>query len=146
MQGSDKHQMMYDEASGKVSLLIKAIGPGDEGEYTCTALNPYGEAICTVYISPEATKAVKKSRSSHKISKSKSGHDQQMMQQQQEQQQQLQTQQSQQLQSQQSMQKSVQQSSSSSVQRELSLLISYLVLVLDDDKYGSLLALSYCLC
>ena len=80
MQGSDKHQMMYDEASGKVSLLIKAIGPGDEGEYTCTALNPYGEAICTVYISPEATKAVKKSRSSHKISKSKSGHDQQMMQ------------------------------------------------------------------
>ena len=84
MQGSDKHQMMYDEASGKVSLLIKAIGPGDEGEYTCTALNPYGEAICTVYISPEATKAVKKSRSSHKISKSKSGHDQQMVLQQQQ--------------------------------------------------------------
>ena len=55
MQGNEKHQMMYDEASGKVSLLIKAIGPGDEGEYTCTALNPYGEAICTVYISPEAT-------------------------------------------------------------------------------------------
>ena len=42
--------------------MIKSIGPGDEGEYTCTALNPYGEAICTVYISPEATKAVKKSR------------------------------------------------------------------------------------
>ena len=84
MQGSDKYQMMYDEASGKVSLLIKAIGPGDEGEYTCTALNPYGEAICTVYISPEATKAVKKSRSSHKISKSKSGHDQQMVLQQQQ--------------------------------------------------------------
>merc|ERR1712032_1662681 len=114
---------MYDEASGKVSLLIKAIGPGDEGEYTCTALNPYGEAICTVYISPEATKAVKKSRSSHKISKSKSGHDQQMvLQQQQEQQQQLQSQQ-QQVASQQSMQKSMQQSfqqsSSSAVQRKL---------------------------
>ena len=85
MQGSDKHQMMYDEASGKVSLLIKAIGPGDEGEYTCTALNPYGEAICTVYISPEATKAVKKSRSSHKISKSKSNHDQQLAMQEQQQ-------------------------------------------------------------
>ena len=137
MQGSDKHQMMYDEASGKVSLLIKAIGPGDEGEYTCTALNPYGEAICTVYISPEATKAVKKSRSSHKISKSKSGHDQQMVLQQQQvsascfgqadlfvqEQQQLQSQQqqvaSQQSTQQKSMQQSFQQSSSSAVQRKL---------------------------
>jgi hypothetical protein len=54
--------MLYDDMTGTVSLLIKAIGPGDEGEYTCTALNPYGEAICTVYISPEATKQVKKSR------------------------------------------------------------------------------------
>jgi hypothetical protein len=112
MSGSEKHQMMYDEASGKVSLLIKAIGPGDEGEYTCTALNPYGEAICTVYISPEATnKQVKKSRSGHKLHKSKSGHDQQMMvqqQQQQQQQQQVAEQQQQQI-SQQSMQKSVQQ-------------------------------------
>ena len=60
--GNDKHQMLYDDMTGTVSLLIKAIGPGDEGEYTCTALNPYGEAICTVYISPEATKQVKKSR------------------------------------------------------------------------------------
>ncbi len=55
---SSKHQMLYDENSGQVSLLIRGIGPGDEGEYTCTALNPYGEAICTVYISPEATKQV----------------------------------------------------------------------------------------
>ena len=61
-EGNDKHQMLYDDMTGTVSLLIKAIGPGDEGEYTCTALNPYGEAICTVYISPEATKQVKKSR------------------------------------------------------------------------------------
>merc|ERR1712073_228715 len=84
MQGSDKHQMMYDEASGKVSLLIKAIGPGDEGEYTCTALNPYGEAICTVYISPEATKAVKKSKSGAKLNKSGSNKQIQMAQQQQQ--------------------------------------------------------------
>ena len=90
MQGSEKHQMMYDEASGKVSLLIKAIGPGDEGEDTCTALNPYGEAICTVYISPEATsKQVKKSKSGAKLHKSKSGHDREMMLQQQQQQQQM---------------------------------------------------------
>jgi len=31
------------------------------------------QAICTVYISPEATKQVKKSRSGHKLHKSKSG-------------------------------------------------------------------------
>lgn len=117
MQGSDKHQMMYDEASGKVSLLIKAIGPGDEGEYTCTALNPYGEAICTVYISPEATKQVKKSRSSHKLHKSKSGHDQQMLLQQQQQQQMAEQQQF--SQQQQSSQRSVQQQSfQQSTQRE----------------------------
>ena len=114
MSGSDKHQMMYDEPSGKVSLLIKSIGPGDEGEYTCTALNPYGEAICTVYISPEATnKQVKKSRSGHKLHKSKSGHDQQMMVQQQ---QQLAEQQQQQI-SQQSMQRSVQQQQQQSFQQ-----------------------------
>jgi titin len=61
--------MLYDDMTGTVSLLIKAIGPGDEGEYTCTALNPYGEAICTVYISPEATKQVKKSRLASKFIK-----------------------------------------------------------------------------
>ena len=45
--------MQYDPQSGKVSLLIQRIGPGDEGEYTCTAINRLGEAICTVYIQPE---------------------------------------------------------------------------------------------
>ena len=117
MSGSEKHQMMYDEASGKVSLLIKSIGPGDEGEYTCTALNPYGEAICTVYISPEATnKQVKKSRSGAKLHKSKSGHDQQMMVQQQQQVAEQQQQQQQQI-SQQSMQRSVQQQQQQSFQQ-----------------------------
>ena len=77
--------MVYDENSGKVSLMIKAIGPGDEGEYTCTALNPYGEAICTVYISPEATKSVKKSKSGAKLHKSGSNKQIQMAQQQQQQ-------------------------------------------------------------
>merc|ERR1719228_1673047 len=109
MRANDKHEMTYDEASGKVSLLIKSIGPGDEGEYTCTALNPYGEAICTVYISPEATKQVKKSRSGHKLHKSKSGHDQQLMAQQQ-QQQQVQQQQQMQMQVQQQQQFSQQSS------------------------------------
>lgn len=45
--------MSYNEQTGDVSLLIKQIGPGDEGEYTCTARNQYGEAICSVYIQPE---------------------------------------------------------------------------------------------
>jgi len=124
MKGTEKHQMMYDEVSGSVSLLIKAIGPGDEGEYTCTALNPYGEAICTVFISPEATKAVKKSRSSHKLLKSKSGHDQQMLAQQQQQQQQqqvaVQPQQQQISQQQKSVQQQSFQQSSSSVQQSSS--------------------------
>jgi hypothetical protein len=85
--------------------MIKSIGPGDEGEYTCTALNPYGEAICTVYISPEATKMVKKSKSGHKLHKSNSN--KQVVQQQQ-----------QHLQQQQQQQQSMQQSSSSSVQQQ----------------------------
>lgn len=48
-----KYSMRYDERTGDVSLLIKQIGPGDEGEYTCTARNQYGEAICSVHIQPE---------------------------------------------------------------------------------------------
>lgn len=50
---SQKFRMSYNEATGEVSLLINQIGPGDEGEYTCTARNQYGEAICSVYIQPE---------------------------------------------------------------------------------------------
>lgn len=45
--------MKYDEQTGNVTLMINQIGPGDEGEYTCTARNPWGEAICSVYIQPE---------------------------------------------------------------------------------------------
>lgn len=50
---SNKFQMSYNENTGDVSLLINQIGPGDEGEYTCTARNQYGEAICSVHIQPE---------------------------------------------------------------------------------------------
>ena len=60
----------YSHWTDMMRAQINAIGPGDEGEYTCTALNPYGEAICTVYISPEAAKAVKKSKSGNKLNKS----------------------------------------------------------------------------
>ena len=50
---SNKFRMNYNENTGEVSLLINQIGPSDEGEYTCTARNQYGEAICSVYIQPE---------------------------------------------------------------------------------------------
>ncbi|KAL6255452.1 hypothetical protein P5V15_013787 [Pogonomyrmex californicus] len=50
---SRKIRMSYDENTGIVTLQINQIGPGDEGEYTCSAKNQYGEAICSVYIQPE---------------------------------------------------------------------------------------------
>jgi hypothetical protein len=45
--------MSYNQTTGDVSLMIKQIGPGDEGEYTCRARNAVGEAICSVFIQPE---------------------------------------------------------------------------------------------
>lgn len=56
---SAKFKMGYDETTGNVSLLINRIGPGDEGEYTCTARNQYGEAICSVYIQPEGLSIIR---------------------------------------------------------------------------------------
>lgn len=35
--------MSYDEKTGAVTLQINQIGPGDEGEYTCSAKNQYGK-------------------------------------------------------------------------------------------------------
>jgi len=48
--------MTYDQQTGNVVLTINHIGPGDEGEYTCSARNQYGEAICSVFIQPEGKK------------------------------------------------------------------------------------------
>lgn len=50
---SNKYRMTYDQQTGNVVLTINQIGPGDEGEYTCSARNQYGEAICSVFIQPE---------------------------------------------------------------------------------------------
>ena len=50
--------MSYQATTGNVSLQIKNIGPGDEGEYTCTAQNQYGEAVCAVYIQTEGMEAI----------------------------------------------------------------------------------------
>lgn len=40
--------MSYDEKTGAVTLQINQIGPGDEGEYTCSAKNQYGEAVSRI--------------------------------------------------------------------------------------------------
>ena len=41
----------YDEKSGKVTLVIENLGPGDEGQYECRADNPYGDSTCTIAVS-----------------------------------------------------------------------------------------------
>lgn len=43
MLESRKIRMSYDEKSGIVTLQINQVGPGDEGEYTCSAKNQYGK-------------------------------------------------------------------------------------------------------
>ena len=40
----------YDETSGRVSLVIPDLGPGDEGDYQCRADNPYGDSTCTITV------------------------------------------------------------------------------------------------
>lgn len=64
---SEKYSTTYNETTGEVSLLITRIGPGDEGEYTCKAINQYGEAICSVYIQPEGYPGPPTSYGSSKI-------------------------------------------------------------------------------
>ncbi|XP_042888253.1 titin-like isoform X7 [Penaeus japonicus] len=75
----NKYQVTHDENTGVVTLNITAIGPGDEGEYTCTAANQYGEAICTVYIQPEAAYMMQQQRQSMQMQQSKSMMQQQQM-------------------------------------------------------------------
>ena len=41
----------YDEKTGKVTLVIDDLGPGDEGQYECRADNPYGDSTCTIMVS-----------------------------------------------------------------------------------------------
>lgn len=54
---TQKYHMVYNQQTGEVSLMIRQIGPGDEGEYTCKARNTVGEAICSVFIQPEGMPA-----------------------------------------------------------------------------------------
>ena len=50
----------YDETSGRVSLVIPDLGPGDEGVYQCRADNPYGDSTCTITVRSAGCKKVKK--------------------------------------------------------------------------------------
>ncbi|XP_023347021.1 contactin-5 [Eurytemora carolleeae] len=43
----------FDPNNGRVTLMLSDVGPGDEGVYTCTASNPYGESSCTINLSAE---------------------------------------------------------------------------------------------
>ena len=40
----------HDQKSGKVTLVIENLGPGDEGQYECRADNPYGDSTCTIVV------------------------------------------------------------------------------------------------
>jgi len=54
---SDKYQYTYDSQSGHITLLIKDIGPGDEGQYSCTASNDYGSVTATLNLNPDVNSA-----------------------------------------------------------------------------------------
>eukprot|EP00088_Acartia_fossae_P016290 TRINITY_DN19111_c0_g1_i1.p1 TRINITY_DN19111_c0_g1~~TRINITY_DN19111_c0_g1_i1.p1 ORF type:complete len:168 (-),score=16.29 TRINITY_DN19111_c0_g1_i1:82-585(-) len=50
----------YDPRNGRVTLMLSDVGPGDEGVYTCTASNPYGETSCSINLCAEGEKKEKK--------------------------------------------------------------------------------------
>jgi len=50
----------FDPANGRVTLMLSDVGPGDEGIYTCTASNPYGESTCSINLNPEKTQSRRK--------------------------------------------------------------------------------------
>jgi len=43
----------WDPRNGEISLVIRHLGPGDEGNYTCTVSNPYGRVTTTLRIEPD---------------------------------------------------------------------------------------------
>jgi titin len=50
---SEKYTLSYDPESGRVSLLIRNLGPGDEGTYACTVSNAYGSTTATLSVNPD---------------------------------------------------------------------------------------------
>jgi len=50
---SDKYEYQYDANSGQVVLVIRDLGPGDEGQYTCSVSNDYGSVTATLKVNPD---------------------------------------------------------------------------------------------
>ena len=53
---SDKYEYHYDPESGQVNLTIRDLGPGDEGQYSCTVSNDYGSVTATLNVNPDVNK------------------------------------------------------------------------------------------
>ena len=53
LPSSDKYQHTYDPKSGHITLLIQDIGPGDEGQYSCTVSNEYGSITANLNVNPD---------------------------------------------------------------------------------------------
>ena len=50
---SDKYEYHYEPASGQITLQIRDLGPGDEGQYSCTVSNDYGSVTATLNVNPD---------------------------------------------------------------------------------------------
>ena len=55
LSSSDKFILSYDLDSGRISLLIRNLGPGDEGTYSCTVSNAYGNTTATLSVNPDGS-------------------------------------------------------------------------------------------
>ncbi|TRY70788.1 hypothetical protein TCAL_02809 [Tigriopus californicus] len=50
-----KYQIAHNPSTGLTLLMIREFGPGDEGQYTLTAKNPYGQITATLNLNPDPT-------------------------------------------------------------------------------------------
>ena len=60
---TEKHILSYEVETGRISLVIKELGPGDEGTYSCTVFNAYGKTTATLSVNPDGQKENQKALS-----------------------------------------------------------------------------------
>ncbi len=53
LPNSEKYEYHYEAESGQITLTIRDLGPGDEGQYSCTASNDYGSLTATLNVNPD---------------------------------------------------------------------------------------------